>query len=608
MRVYSPGSAIGGSWRQSMNNIGSRKSLSLYRDVWINLAQNQRYSTYITSMDITVFVRRLKNEGITFLLKTLPNIGKALDKYHSTYEWTPPADFQSDGDGLPIFMGNAVKASLRGDSEAVDCVRQLSYLFYKLEMDFDQEFISEHLSKFKDIDRQLGDIDFQANNLLIDAARRKIFRILCNADPRDIRPCHGSGATADRMKNYEKWHQLKYYRQLDDFFPYPDYFFYSLTHLEDELDKLEKSQLVNPQARLCFVPKDSRGPRTISCEPSALMYIQQGLMRKLYEVIEHHPLTRGFVNFTNQEINRSLAYSSSKTGERATLDLSDASDRVAFELVKRLFPSHWLDAFKACRSESTLLPNGEVMVFNKFAPMGSACCFPVEALVFWAIASASIPTSSLDRDVYVYGDDIIVHSENTDAVISGLESVGLKVNRDKSYSKGPFRESCGGDYHSGYDVTPVRVRKSIGISHTSRSSDVEFCNLMIAKFGESASARLVSFVESLHTIPFPRTSLGGIPCCLNSTLTSSNDVHFRRRWNKNLQRYEHRIPQPYMKTLVFHEAAWSELLRKELTRELRSRDQQVYESLVTIQDSQLQPGEYTVNHPVKTRWQWVWLG
>jgi hypothetical protein len=39
-----------------------------------------------------------------------------------------------------------------------------------------------------------------------------------------------------------------------------------------------------------------------------------------------------------------------------------------------------------------------------------------------------------------------------------LESAGFVVNLTKSYSAGPFRESCGGDYWNGYDITPFYAR------------------------------------------------------------------------------------------------------------------------------------------------------
>jgi hypothetical protein len=70
-----------------------------------------------------------------------------------------------------------------------------------------------------------------------------------------------------------------------------------------------------PQARVCLVPKDSRGPRIISCEPAELMFIQQGIMRKLYSHLETHHLTAGQINFTDQSINRNLALLASNAKE-----------------------------------------------------------------------------------------------------------------------------------------------------------------------------------------------------------------------------------------------------------------------------------------------------
>jgi hypothetical protein len=60
--------------------------------------------------------------------------------------------------------------------------------------------------------------------------------------------------------------------------------------------------------------------------------------------------------------------------------------------------------------------------------------------------------------VRVYGDDIIVPVEYVFAVVSRLEAFGFKVNKNKSFWSGYFRESCGKDYYEGTDVTIVRVR------------------------------------------------------------------------------------------------------------------------------------------------------
>jgi len=594
-----------------LNIKGNRKSLDLYREIWINLAYNQRYAKYVDERDIVTFRTRFANEGIHFLTSILPSLGKALDSTYSisnTDGYVAPSDFLLSDDGIPIFLGNATRAALAGDSLAVDCVRQLSYIFYKLEVDYDPNTVKAFLDQFEKIDQGLVDFtrDKLIANPLVSHARSLIARILCNYDPRDIRPRHGSGATACHTVNHEKWSKLRYYPKLHSFFSYADYFFFSPTHLVDEYDRLEKSVESIPQARVCLVPKDSRGPRIISCEPAELMFIQQGLMRKLYSILETHRSTRGRINFANQGINQELARRSSITGEMATLDLSDASDRVSLNLVRELFPENWVEAFEACRSESTELPDGRVIKLNKFAPMGSACCFPVEALVFWAIASAATHQQH-DNAVYVYGDDIITLAGNAGLVMDGLESVGLLVNRNKSFAKGPFRESCGGDYHKGYDVSPVRLRKSPCSSSTSLATDTDLANNFIAKFGYDSVLKVIDSIESLYATPFPRSIIQQ-PCCLMVDPRASNDVYFRRRYNNALQRYEHRIQRVFARALARRDPDWVELLRKELTRGQEGEVPDKYARPTSLVEQALEPGYYVDAHATTVVWAWVWLG
>jgi hypothetical protein len=619
-----------------MNIIGDLKSLRLF---WTNLALNQRYSRWITESDIKTFHDRLDHEGLSFLTVTLPKIGKALDSYFALAKWQCPEEFSSSytvsfptsvdtkviaisefGETrIPHFMGSAIKSALEGNSQAVDCVRQLSYAFYKLEVDFDEETVDSFLTKFKETDVELGQAinfdDVKVIELIADM-KRLISRVLCNADPRDIRPCHGSGATACRTENWDKWHELRYYAKLDDFFPYSDYFFYSPSHLADELDKLESSQESYPRARICFVPKDSRGPRVISCEPAELMYIQQGLMRLLYRTIETNYLTSGQINFTDQFVNRDLARLASINDEKCTIDLKDASDRVSLQLVRAVFPPIWVEALEACRSEETQY-EGEIIKLNKFAPMGSSCCFPVEALVFWACAKAAIrrryPRSR--DDVYVYGDDIITESYLYETVTIGLGRIGLHVNLDKSYVKGPFRESCGGDYHKGYEVTPIRVREIFHNRGTGLSTCADLCNQLVHKFGYEDAFSLIRIIEEEVGYVYPRSELC-LPNTIRTAPRASNDVLFGRRWNNNLQRYEHRILTLSSKALAKRAPSWGELLRKELSRDRELAgyldpitDEFVpFERGLSVSGESLEPGTYADGHSAHNKWTWTWLG
>jgi len=102
--------------------------------------------------------------------------------------------------------------------------------------------------------------------------------------------------------------------------------------------------------------------------------------------------------------------------------------------------------------------------------MGSALCFPVEAMVFYTLIQSAMhildggrPSSqSISRYgklIDIYGDDIIVPVEYADFVVKYLESFALKVNVNKSFKASAFRESCGADFFDGVPVNPVYARE-----------------------------------------------------------------------------------------------------------------------------------------------------
>jgi hypothetical protein len=626
---------------------GNLKSLL---PLWKNLACNRRYQPFVSKTDIKVFERRVGNEGLHFLTVALPDLGRALDTFHCTNLWKTPESYKTDSDGMPLFLGAAVKSAIAGNSTAVDCVRQLTYIFYKLEAPHEDATIDQALEQFIETDKVLGDIDFNSRAFIpereiasglpavsairiINEMRKLVARVLVNSDPRDIFPRHGGGSTADRAPNHMKYHTFRYYEKLDRTYDYSSHFFLSPTHLVDEMDKLESAIPMEPCARVCIVPKDSRGPRIISCEPHELMYVQQGLMRKLYDTIECHPLTKGQVNFSDQGINKSLACMASINDSLATIDLKDASDRVSLELVRQVFPDDWYECLTSCRSEETILPRGKGKVkLNKFAPMGSSCCFPVEALIFWSCAQAVIRlTRDIDfrvrveedvprfarilqrprsertlRPVYVYGDDILCDTAFAGDIMEGLETIGLLVNRSKSYVSGPFRESCGGDYHNGYDVTPVRVRKEITNVGTRLQTSADLANEFIAKFGYEDSHQLIRVIEESVGYLFPRTLLD-VPTSIRATPSASNDVVFRRRYRSRFQRFEHRVLSLHHSVKLWHEPGWFELLRKQLSGNIDS-SRYPYENELNVLDRKLRPGEYADPHSAHWKWEWTWLG
>jgi hypothetical protein len=158
------------------------------------------------------------------------------------------------------------------------------------------------------------------------------------------------------------------------------------------------------------------------------------------------------IDLDDQSINQRRAMLGSKTGHLSTVDLKSASDTVALEVVRQLLPIDWVCLMEDLRSKNTLWPDGHWRKNQKFSSMGNGFTFELESLLFYAICS------SVSENVSVYGDDIVLPSENFDAAVQMLNFCGFEVNTSKSYTSGPFRESCGENAYLGFSCTPVYLR------------------------------------------------------------------------------------------------------------------------------------------------------
>lgn len=215
------------------------------------------------------------------------------------------------------------------------------------------------------------------------------------------------------------------------------------------------------------VPKNSRIDRVCCKEPDLNMFVQKGCG----DIIRAR-LRKVGVNLNDQSRNRNLAREGSLTGELATIDLSSASDTVSDQLVMRLVPHDWYFFLDALRCKQTLLPDGTTHVNNMFSSMGNGFTFELESLIFWGLVKAVCYLYGYRGRVSVYGDDIICPSGAYKVVRQLFSWCGFKLNDDKSFCEGPFRESCGGHYHSGIDITPFYVKEPI----TSATRLIHFLN------------------------------------------------------------------------------------------------------------------------------------
>lgn len=213
--------------------------------------------------------------------------------------------------------------------------------------------------------------------------------------------------------------------------------------------------------KLDWVAKNYKTDRTIAVEPDWNMYLQKGIGWWI-----RRRLKRVKIDLDDQSVNRFLAALGSITGELATLDLSMASDTVAYRLVEVLIRPDWFSALKQCRSEVGFYSdeNGveNAVIYEKFSSMGNGFTFELESLIFWGILRAvSDLIGSEDHRLYVYGDDIVVPTCYAGNAAYYLNQCGFMTNPSKSFTAGPFRESCGGHYFKGDDVTPFYVREPV---------------------------------------------------------------------------------------------------------------------------------------------------
>jgi hypothetical protein len=106
---------------------------------------------------------------------------------------------------------------------------------------------------------------------------------------------------------------------------------------------------------------------------------------------------------------------------------------------------------------------GRWIKLEQFSSMGNGYTFELETIIFMALCHEALLGVGIPPipgyNLYVFGDDIIVPTDGVRAVTAVLEFCGFKLNEKKSFSKGSFRESCGGDYFNGFAVRPYHIKE-----------------------------------------------------------------------------------------------------------------------------------------------------
>jgi hypothetical protein len=126
--------------------------------------------------------------------------------------------------------------------------------------------------------------------------------------------------------------------------------------------------------------------------------------------------------------------------------------------------------------------------------------------------------------------------------VDTLTILGLKVNDEKSFVKGFFRESCGSDYYMGHNVTPVKPEVAIADGPASRIAMVDLSNNLFEKgFWRAAKAVESTIGRPIRALPI--TGLESGTFGLHSFTGMSLD-HLAKRWNDRLSRWEWKVWSP----------------------------------------------------------------
>jgi len=413
--------------------------------------------------------------------------------------------------GFHLEKWDLVLATTCGTPTNIEFVRAVYYIssfLLKVENPVSLEQQSTYVNKFKKTEADIAKETWRTAPLLDSVAyyiNRLWQGVTLDAESVLSHYRDGPGAVYERFNTVVKKSSTLTSRALNYYYPMDTFISTSDMYLQDTFQTWNISDY--QLCRLTLVPKDFRGPRGVFIHQTMSMRVQQGQRFFIERAIER----LSSIKLRRQDLNQEQAHIGSYNRSVATLDLSDASDRISKSLVWYLFKGTYWKYLAASRASHCELPSGETHRLKMFAPMGSALCFPLQSCIFASIVICSIykyhTGSSILQDsrlvdqiadsVRVYGDDITIPSYAFTVVVDALESFGLKVNKQKSFHAGFFRESCGYDAYHGVDITPPRLRIDVDRAKSANdfASLVALHNRLVLRYSKLVGT--IQYLESL---------------------------------------------------------------------------------------------------------------
>jgi len=295
------------------------------------------------------------------------------------------------------------------------------------------------------------------------------------------------------------------------------------------------------KARVMAVPKDYETSRMIAPETPTLNREASRVRRLLLELTS----ATGALSFMppeDQSLNRDRACQGSFAAWLhrvspdqatmldhfadkwyATIDLSHASDSISRPLFFAVLPAELHNIVRCALSDALELdgkdpwtgkPGLETCTPYLLATSGSVLTPILQSCFYLAICRYACDLCGCTYDnVTVYNDDIVCSEEVFETVCQMLTCFGLTVNEKKTFhGTNPFRESCGGEYVAGVDVTgKYWPRKAIKINCRDGKLSVD----------DNSLATLIALQHKLYKFVYVREIIDDIVTAAMQTPTYS---------------------------------------------------------------------------------------
>jgi hypothetical protein len=216
-------------------------------------------------------------------------------------------------------------------------------------------------------------------------------------------------------------------------------------------------ELPDDSVLVAAVPKSYKAARVIAMES----VIRQMRAHQVFKILDRHSPEN--INLHDQNENAYLAQHGSIFNDLVTVDMSAASDSISKAFARSVFPARFMRLIEPCLGLYITYDGVNTRPMHMLSTSGNNLTFWLESMVFLCVdveAAKLVKLFGGSCDQYIdglaiphiFGDDQVVHSATYETVADMMDILGLKLNREKTYFDGPFRESCGGDFYQGIPV------------------------------------------------------------------------------------------------------------------------------------------------------------